>query len=151
MPSVPLLSKGSKSDRQTTASNATPDRDAGSNPPPLVARLLYGSVLVYTGINHFQNAESMIGYAESKGVPEADLAVPVTGAMLVGSGVGIVLWRLPRLAAATAVAFFIGVTPTMHDFWNFEGDERQSQRNNFLKNMAMLGAAITFLSWNDSE
>ncbi|MFB6130517.1 MAG: DoxX family protein [Salinigranum sp.] len=145
---VPSLSRETESDERASAgaSASGSASEARSNAPPLVARLLYGGVLAFTGLNHFRNTEGMVGYVESKGVPEAGLAVPLTGAMLVASGLGIALWRLPRLAAATAAAFFVAVTPTMHDFWNAEGDERGDQRNNFLKNAAMLGAAVAFLS-----
>ena len=122
------------------------DADGGRGAPPFIARLLYGGILVFTGLNHFRNAENMAGYAESKGVPMADLAVPFSGGMLVTSGLGIILWRLPRLAAGAAATFFVGVTPMMHDFWNADEQERQQEMNDFLKNVGLLSAALTFLS-----
>jgi putative oxidoreductase len=42
--------------------------------------------------------------------------------------------------------FFLGTTPSIHDFWNLEGGERQSNKTNFLRNDALLGAAIVLLS-----
>ena len=114
--------------------------------PSRLGRLLYGGVLAFMGVNHFQNAEEMSGYAESKGIPAADLAVPFTGGMLLFGGLGITLWRLPRLAAGAIVTFFLGATPTMHDFWNAEEEEQQDEMIQFLKNTAMLGAALSLLS-----
>lgn len=47
--------------------------------------------------------------------------------------------------AGAVAAFFVGVTPWIHDFWNMEDEQRQQQMNNLLRNTAFLGAAITFL------
>lgn len=117
----------------------------GRNPPSLLGRLLYGSVLIFTGLNHFQDQESMAAYAEAKGVPMADLAVPFSGGMLIFGGLGIILWRLPRLAAGTIISFFVTTTPLMHDFWAVDEEQKQSEMNNFLKNVGLLGAAFAFL------
>ena len=156
-PSLSLLSRGEEQsdDRETAADERREavgderrgaDRGRSLGPPSLLARLLYGGVLIFTGLNHFRNVESMTGYAESKGVPMADLAVPFSGGMLVTGGLGIILWRLPRLAAGAAVTFFVGATPVMHDFWNVDEGEKQQQMNHFLKNVGLLGAALAFLS-----
>ena len=52
--------------------------------------MLFGGVLAFTGLNHFLDAESMIGYADAKDVPAPGPAVYVSGAVLVLGGVGIV-------------------------------------------------------------
>lgn len=117
--------------------------------PGGLGRLLFGGVLVFNGINHFQNAEEMTGYADSKGIPAADLAVPVSGGLLTFGGLGIVLWRLPRLAAGAIATFLAVTTPTMHDFWNAEEEAQQDEMIHFLKNVAMLGGALSLLSVAD--
>ncbi|WP_254546324.1 DoxX family protein [Halomarina pelagica] len=119
--------------------------DATDAPPSRLARLLFGGVLAFMALDNFRNLEGMIGYAEGNGVPKADLAVPFASGALLSGGVGIALWRLPRLAAGAVATFFLGVTPLMHDFWNREGEEKQAQQIHFLKNLAPLGAAIAFL------
>ena len=50
------------------------------------------------------------------------------------------------LAAVAIAAFFVGVTPTMHDFWNMEEDQREQQLIHFLKNIVMLAGALVFLA-----
>ena len=117
--------------------------------PGGLGRLLFGGVLAFYGINHFQNAEEMTGYADSKGIPAADLAVPVSGGLLMFGGLGIVLWRLPRLAAGAIATFLAVTTPTMHDFWNAEEEAQQDEMIHFLKNVAMLGGALSLLSVAD--
>ena len=110
-----------------------------------LSRLLFGAVLVFTGLNHFQETEGMVQYADAKGIPNAETMVPVSGGMLVFSGLGIAFWRVPKLAAGAAATFLVAATPTMHDFWNADEESKQTEMNAFLKNVAMLGGALAFL------
>lgn len=112
----------------------------------LVARVLFGVVLAVMGLNHFANVDQMSGYAEAKGIPAGRLSVVSSGGMLVFGGLGIAAGVFPALAAG-AIALFLAVsTPTMHDFWTAPEDQRQAEMTNFLKNVTMLGAALTFLA-----
>ena len=118
---------------------------SGRNPPSLLGRLLFGGVLAYTAIQNFKNMDGQIAYAEAKGVPEADKLVPLASGTLAFGSLGIILWRLPTLAAGAVAAFLAGTTPTMHDFWAADEEQKQIEEYQFLKNVAMLGAAIAFL------
>ena len=123
----------------------------GRNPPSLLGRLLFGSLLLFNGVNHLKNAEGMVGYAEAKGVPMADIAVPLSGGLLVFSGLGIVLWRLPRLAAGAVISFLVPSTLLMHDFWAADEDQKENEMNHFLKNVALLGTAIAFFERGNNQ
>jgi len=113
--------------------------------PSLLGRSLYGGVLAYMALDGFKNNDKRVAVAEEKGVPMPDLLVPfVTGRLLVAN-LGIVLWRLPRGAASALVVFFLGTTPAIYEFWTMEGKERQGNKINFLKNLALLGGAIVFV------
>ncbi|MFC5277409.1 DoxX family protein [Halorubrum rubrum] len=119
--------------------------DPGRDAPSLLGRSLYGGVLAYMAIDGFKNNDKRVAVAEEKGVPMPAVTVPFVTGMLFVANLGIVLWRLPRAAAGALVVFFLGTTPAIHDFWNMEGKERQSNEINFLKNLALLGAAFVFL------
>lgn len=121
------------------------NRPSGRNPPSLLGRLLFGGMLAAAAINSFRGIEGQIAYAESKDVKYAEYVVPFTSGMLAFGSVGIALWRFPRLATGAVVTFFAGVTPTMHDFWNAPEEQKQNELNHFIKNGAMLGAALAFL------
>lgn len=75
----------------------------------------------------------------------ASLGVPVSGGMLIAGGLGILLGVYPTIAAGAIALFLVAATPTMHDFWNAPDDQKQGERNNFLKNVALLGTALAFL------
>ncbi|MCL7418812.1 MAG: DoxX family protein [Halalkalicoccus sp.] len=126
---------------ERTSNSTTTKRD----PPALLGRLLFGGMLLAAAINAFRGMEGQIAYAESKDIKYADRIVPLTSGMLAFGGIGIALWRFPRLAAGAAVTFLAGVTPTMHDFWNAPEEQKGNELNHFIKNGAMLGAALAFL------
>ncbi|CDK40068.1 DoxX family protein [Halorubrum sp. AJ67] len=127
-------------------STSEPEADAaGRDAPSLLGRSLYGGVLAYMAVDGFKNNDKRVAVAEEKGVPMPDLLVPFVTGMLLVANVGIVFWRLPRAAAGALVVFFLGTTPAIHDFWTMEGKERQGNKINFLKNLALLGGAIVFL------
>lgn len=119
--------------------------------PSRLGRALYAGVLAYTATENFQDLEGRIEYARAKDVPYPEVLVPAASAMLLLGSVGIVLWRAPRLAAAAIVAWFVGITPTMHDFWNHDDETRQTEQIQFLKNTALLGAAFMLFSRALSE
>jgi putative oxidoreductase len=116
-----------------------------------LGRSLFGCVLAYTAIDNLRDVDAMVEYAESKDVPAADRLVPFASGMLFLGSIGIVLGRVPRLAGGAVAAFLAGVTPTMHDFWNLEDEQREQQILHFLKNTALLGGALFFLARGPAE
>ncbi|WP_114577113.1 DoxX family protein [Saliphagus sp. LR7] len=122
-----------------------------SDPPSALGRALYGGILAYMALDGFRDNEKRVAIAAEKGVPMPDLLVPFVTGMLFVANCGIVLWRFPRASAGALVVFFLGTTPAIHDFWRLEGSERQANRINFLKNVALLGAALVFLDAADRE
>jgi len=117
----------------------------------LIGRVLFGGILAFTGLNHFLDVENMSGYAQAKGIPAPKLAVLFTGGMLVFGGVGIALGAVPALAAGALILFLLVTTPKMHDFWNAPEEQQQAEMTNFLKNTALLGAALGFLALSAVE
>lgn len=116
-----------------------------------IGRVLFGGVLAFNAIDNLRDIEGMAAYADSKGVPKADRLVPLSSAMLLFGGVATALGRVPRLAGGAIAAFLVGVTPAMHDFWNQEDDQRESEVIQFLKNTALLGGALFFLARGPEE
>jgi putative oxidoreductase len=112
----------------------------------LIARVLFGGLLAFQGLNHFQNADAMSGYAQSKGVPAARASVLLSGGMLIFGGLGIVLGVFPAIAAGAIAVFLLITTPMMHDFWAVPEDQQQDEMTSFIKNVELLGASVVFLA-----
>ena len=112
----------------------------------LLGRVLYGGFFILGGINHFTHLGMMSGFSASKGVPAAKAAVIASGLLIVIGGASIVLGCSPEIGVACIVLFLLPVTFLMHAYWK-ETDPMQqiSQRVNFQKNVALLGAALLVL------
>jgi len=114
--------------------------------PFLIGCLLFGGYFLYSGINHLKNHEQMAPYAKSKGVPNPDATVRLTGIPLIIGGASILLGVKPKLGAAAILGFLAGVSPIMHDFWrNEDPNERQANMINFMKNAALAGGALALM------
>ncbi len=63
--------------------------------------------------------------------------------MLTFAGASLILGLKPKLGAAAAIGFLLGVSPLIHDFWNLEDrQQRQNDLINFTKNLALAGATL---------
>ena len=82
-----------------------------------IGRILFAAMFVLSGINHFTKAEAMTGYAQFKGVPQPKLANLVSGALLVASGLSIILGIVADLGALVAAVLLVVMAVMMHDFW----------------------------------
>ncbi len=88
----------------------------------------------------------MAGYAEMKGLPAPRLGVLASGGVLVGGGLGITLGVFPAIAAGVLAVFFVAVTPLMHDFWAVPEEQRQSELNDFTKNVQLFAGTLVFFA-----
>ncbi len=114
--------------------------------PFLIGRLLFGGFFLYNGINHMRNRRQLGPYAESKGVPNGELTVAVTGIPLIIGGASLLLGVKPKLGSLAILGFLAGVSPIMHDFWrNEDPNERQINMINFMKNAALACGALALM------
>lgn len=109
----------------------------------LIGRLLLGGYFLLAAFGHFRNVRMMAGYATSKGVPAATVAVVGTGLLLAVGGLSVLLGVYPLVGLAALALFLAGVTPMMHAFWKLEDPmARMGEMVNFQKNVALLGAVL---------
>lgn len=114
--------------------------------PFLIGRLLFGGYFIMAGINHFKKTAQLSQFAAAKKVPKPDVAVRVTGSMLLAGGTSILLGVKPKLGAAAILGFLAGVSPLMHDFWKQQSPEqRMNDMVNFTKNVALAGGALALM------
>lgn len=108
-----------------------------------IGRILFGAFFIFTGYNHLKNKKGTIEYAKSKKVWKAKLMVPLTGVLLVISGV-FIIFGIPFawFSKAFLIPFLIGVNIIMHDFWNQKGEDKRREMLSFMYNLALLGAIL---------
>lgn len=114
-------------------------------------RVVFGGVLAFMSLNNLLNLDEVSGYAEAKGVPAPKFAVAGSSAMLLVGGLSVVTGVFPLIGSVLIVAFFIGTTPKMHDFWNVDGEEKQNELNHFLKNVVLLGSSFGFVALSTQD
>ena len=113
--------------------------------PARIGRALFGLGLALQASEDFRDMDDTVEYAKSAGVPMAELAAPFASGMMFVAGLGIALWRFPRISTGAAATFLAVVTTTMHDFWNADEDDRSGERLAFFGNLAMLGGVLVLL------
>ncbi len=98
------------------------------------------------GLNHFRNTAALTGYAQSKNVPSPKIAVLISGLLLLGGSLGILLGIYVDVAVLLLALFLIPVSLMMHRFWTVsDPNVKLIEMQMFLKNMALLGADLMFL------
>jgi uncharacterized membrane protein YphA (DoxX/SURF4 family) len=108
-----------------------------------IGRILFAAMFVLSGINHFTKAEAMTGYAQFKGVPQPKLANLVSGALLLLSGLSIILGVVADLGALVATVLLVVMAVMMHDFWKQSDPQaQQTEMIGFLKNISMAGGGL---------
>ena len=112
----------------------------------LLGRVVFGGFFIMSGINHFTNAGMMSGYARSKNVPAAYLSVIGSGVLLVLGGASVLLGLFPVLGLLLLIVFLVPTSVLIHNFWTIEDPQaRAADQINFLKNMALSGAALALM------
>jgi len=110
-----------------------------------IGRILFSLLFIASGLGHFMQRQSMTAYAEAKGVPAAGAMVPLSGLMMLAGGLSILLWSWVDVGAWLLVLFLLGAALKMHAFWKEEDPmARQGEMAQFMKNVALAGAAIMF-------
>ena len=112
----------------------------------VLGRAIFGGFFAYSGMNHLQRSAGLAPYAAAKGVPAPEHAVQATGALLLAGGVSVIAGIKPRQGLLAIIAFLVPTSLQMHRFWEeTEPQKRQAEMINFMKNMALVGAALTMM------
>ena len=109
----------------------------------LIGRILFSAVFLSAAAGHFMQGEAMAGYAKSRGLPAAKLAVLAGGVLLLLGGLSVLLGIWHDLGALLLVAFLVPTAVLMHGFWKeTDPQTRQLEMVAFTKDIALAGAAL---------
>ncbi|MCG3161952.1 MAG: DoxX family protein [Chloroflexi bacterium] len=113
----------------------------------LIGRIITGVYWIFGGYAHFAQAQAMIPWTQSKGVPFPGLAVRGSGAMIILGGLSLLLGLYPLVGIALIVLFIIPVASIMHNFWTIQDPmQRQMDMTFFMKDFCMLGCTLMFVA-----
>jgi putative oxidoreductase len=107
----------------------------------LLGRILFSVIFIFAGFANL--TQKSIDAAVQAGVPMASVLVPLAGILAGLAGLSVLLGYHARIGAWGIVVFLAVITPVMHNFWSVtDPGLAQMQQVNFMKNIAMLGAAL---------
>ncbi|MBI4311490.1 MAG: DoxX family membrane protein [Chloroflexi bacterium] len=117
----------------------------------LVGRVLFAAFFAFSAMGHLMRSPMMVQYARSKKVPLAPLGGWPAGVALAAGSLSVVLGLWPDLGALLLGLLATIFAPTVHKFWA-EKDPmaRMNEQMSFIRNVALLGAAIalfTVFAW----
>lgn len=119
----------------------------------LIGRILFVLLFLASGLGHLTQTAGMAMYAESMGVKPGRLLVLLTGLQIIAGGLMVVLGIWADLGMLLLAAFVLPTAFLMHPFWKMEGEMAQAQQSQFMKNVALGGAALMlfafFAAWGD--
>lgn len=111
-----------------------------------IGLILFGGYFLYNGIQHFVRRSGMVAYAKAMGVPQAEIAILVTGLLLTLGGLGLIFQFHVLIALWFLVIFLVPVTFKMHAFWKMtDPATKATHKINFLKNLGLLGAVLMLM------
>src|SRR3989344_1266981 len=112
-----------------------------------IGGIIFGLYFVYSGWQHFKERQSYTAYAASKKIPMPGLGVFVSGVCIFLGGLGIAFDYRMTESLILIIIFLVPVTVFMHNFWSdTDAGARANNKVAFLKNIALLGAALMLLS-----
>ena len=109
----------------------------------LIGRILFVLLFLGSGYAHLAQTEAMAGYATSRGVPAAKLAVQASGVLIIVGALMVLLGIWADLGALLLVLFLIPTALLMHGFWKeTDPQAKQLEMIQFQKDMGLAGAAL---------
>jgi putative oxidoreductase len=111
----------------------------------LVGRILLALMFLVGGIDKIMGFDGNVKYAQTNGVPMANIAVYVAIAIELGMGLLLVAGFQTRLAAIVLTIFILSTLFFFHQYWNMEGGPRGINRVIFFKNVAVIGGMLMLM------
>lgn len=113
----------------------------------IIGRIILGLYWIVVGYNHILPSAGTIGYAQSKGIKSAKLAVIASGVLALIGGLSIITGVLTTYGIAALVIFLLVVSFKMHPYWKTtEPMAKMNDKIQFEKNMSLAAAIIMLLA-----
>ena len=96
--------------------------------------------------NKIPNFTGVSKYMATEGVPLPQLMLVGAIVFLIAGSVSVIVGYRTKVGASILLIFLVLATYFFHDFWTFEGDARQQQMIQFLKNVSLMGTMLFLLA-----
>lgn len=109
----------------------------------VVGRALLGLYFIAPGVMKITGYAGTLGAMQAKGVPMAEMLLPVTIALQIGLGVLLILGKHLRVSAFLLFGMVLLINLFMHNFWALQGDPGYAHElQNFIKNLGIAAGLL---------
>lgn len=113
----------------------------------VIGRIMIATIFLLSAVgNKIPNFSGMAQYMASEGVPAPQVMLAGAIVFLIVGSVSVILGYKARFGAGLLLVFLALATYYFHDFWTFEGQERQMQMIQFMKNLSMMGTMVFLMA-----
>jgi putative oxidoreductase len=113
---------------------------------PLIARILIAPLFLVAGYNKLMAVAGTAGYFTKLGFPMPEIMVWVAIAIEIGGGLLLLIGWKTRWVSWLLIAFVAIATFMAHRFWAVDAAQYANQLNAFLKNIAVIGGLLMFVT-----
>lgn len=112
----------------------------------LIGRILLSLIFIMSGFNKIMRFSGTAEHMLNQGIPLPNIFL--VGAIIVEivAGLMVLIGFQSRIGALLLFLYLIPTTLIFHDFWAFEGQDRQNQIIQFMKNLAIMGGLLTLMA-----
>jgi putative oxidoreductase len=107
-----------------------------------LGRLLMSVIFILSGFQKLMHFSQTASFMATKGIPLSTVALVLTIAIELGCGLLLITGFKVHYVAIVMALFMVPVTLTFHNFWAYQGADREMQMVNFLKNLAITGGLL---------
>ena len=110
-----------------------------------VGRVVFVAFFIMAGVNHLRSTAAIAGYAGSKGVPAPTAAAVVSGLLLLGGGIMLLVRWHPLVGAAARSLFLVPAAFMIHNYWTqTDPMMKAGEQAQFWKNITLAAAALLY-------
>jgi len=110
-----------------------------------VGRVGFTAFFIMSGVAHLRNTKAIAGYAASKGVPAPTAGTVVSGLMLLGGGIMILVRWHPIVGAVAIILFLLSAAIKIHNYWTLSDPVMKAgEQAQFWKNITLAAAALLY-------
>ena len=113
----------------------------------IIGRVMIVGIFLMSAVgNKIPNFGNVTKYMAGEGVPMPSIMLAGAIVFLVAGGISILVGYKTQVGAALLLIFLVLATYFFHDFWTFEGEARQQQMIQFLKNASLMGTMLFLMA-----
>jgi len=113
---------------------------------PRLGRLALGAIFLLSGLGKLADLHGTAAHMRSAHMPAVPLFLAGAITLEILGGLSVISGFRARWGATALIVFLIPATLIFHNFWAYQGMERQMQMINFLKNVSIGGGLLYLLA-----